>query len=136
MNICEEPFYLAYSFQKPNRQHYLMTCLGGILHDTESYEDPHIFNPDRFLKSGDAGSTILDPTAAAFGFGRRYVSSAHSALRPYLLLTRICPGRYMAFNTIFIVTATILSMLSIEHDLDENGKPIPVKDEVEPGFFR
>jgi len=41
----------------------------------------------------------------------------------------------MAFNSMFIVTATILSVLRIEHALDEDGEPIPAKVEVEPGFF-
>ena len=41
----------------------------------------------------------------------------------------------MGYNSAFIVAATILSVLNIEQEVDENGIPIPVKDEVEPGFI-
>ena len=63
------------------------------------------------------------------------VLSARVFFNESFVANRICPGRCMAYNTIFIIaTATILSVLSIEHASDEIGKPILVKDEEEPGF--
>ena len=42
-----------------------------ILHDTEIYEDPFTFNPDRFLPGTNGKEPELDPRKVAFGFGRR-----------------------------------------------------------------
>ena len=41
----------------------------------------------------------------------------------------------MGYNSAFIAAATVLAVVNIEHDLDENGIPIPVKDEIESGFI-
>ncbi|KAH6918175.1 O-methylsterigmatocystin oxidoreductase [Coprinopsis sp. MPI-PUGE-AT-0042] len=43
----------------------------AIMHDPKVYEDPMEFKPERFMKDGELDSSVLDPDAAAFGFGRR-----------------------------------------------------------------
>ncbi|KAF8509759.1 cytochrome P450 [Hysterangium stoloniferum] len=83
-----------------------------ILHDEKDYgPDTHKFIPERFLRPG-----VKEPTAA-FGFGRR-----------------ICPGRYMADNSVFIAIASILKAFSISPAEDINGNPIPIKEAFTSGF--
>ena len=43
-----------------------------MLHDPQDYPNPDAFFPDRFLKDGNIDPEVLDPSAIAFGFGRRY----------------------------------------------------------------
>ncbi|KAI0315764.1 cytochrome P450 [Amylostereum chailletii] len=54
---------------------------------------PREFHPERFL---DPETHTLDPGAYVFGYGRR-----------------ICPGRYVAENSVFILLATILSVFDV-----------------------
>ncbi|OCH91972.1 cytochrome P450 [Obba rivulosa] len=55
--------------------------------------DPQAFLPERFL---DPSQPTVDPSMWAFGFGRR-----------------ICPGRFLAENSIFIIIATLLAGFNI-----------------------
>ncbi|OJT10986.1 O-methylsterigmatocystin oxidoreductase [Trametes pubescens] len=57
--------------------------------------DPYTFAPERFL-AADSEDMPPDPAVWAFGFARR-----------------ICPGRYLAENSVFILIATILAMFDI-----------------------
>ena len=41
----------------------------------------------------------------------------------------------MGYNAIFIIAASVLVSFNIGHALDENGDPVPVKDEVQPGLL-
>ncbi|KAJ7750812.1 cytochrome P450 [Mycena metata] len=62
-----------------------------MLRNEKAYgPDPDTFNPERFLKPG-----VPDPIAA-FGFGRR-----------------ICPGRYLADNTILMAIVSTLHLFDI-----------------------
>jgi len=58
--------------------------------------DPQEFIPERFL---DLTQSITDPSLYAFGFGRR-----------------ICPGKALAENSLFILVASILASLDISKD--------------------
>ncbi|KAH9956415.1 cytochrome P450 [Russula dissimulans] len=72
----------------------------AILHDSVTYPEPDSFKPERFLKAD--GSLRDDPVlVSVFGFGKR-----------------ICPGRHFVDGTLFIVVATLLSVLKIG---EENG---------------
>ena len=43
-----------------------------MLNDPNVYENPHIFDPERWLKPGlDKTDKNIDPLEIAFGFGRR-----------------------------------------------------------------
>ncbi|KAF8592280.1 cytochrome P450 [Ramaria rubella] len=76
----------------------------AMLHNEEIYgPNTDRFEPERFLRPG-----VKDPNAA-FGFGRR-----------------ICPGRYLAENTIFIAVSSILTLFTISHAKDADGKDIPI----------
>ena len=89
----------------------------SILHDEKVYPEPETFNPDRFLEDGRLNRDILDPQDVAFGFGRR-----------------ICPGRYMAYDTIWITIATILVCTEIGFAKDSAGKDITVKEDYISAF--
>ena len=47
---------------------------------------------------------------------------------------RICPGRYLAMNTVFIAVASILWAMKLEKPLDESGKEVTL-DDTEEAFF-
>lgn len=71
-----------------------------MLHDENIYPDPFEFNPDRFINSetGDIDySKARDPMHACFGFGRR-----------------ICPGRFMAFEALWLAIASLIAVFDIE----------------------
>ena len=79
------------------------------MHDPELYPDPEEFKPERFLN--EDGSVRDDPTLSlVFGIGKR-----------------ICPGRHFVDATVFILTASILSVFNVTKAKDENGHEIPVK---------
>ncbi|KAJ7065498.1 cytochrome P450 [Mycena amicta] len=79
----------------------------ALLHDKDIYPEPESFKPERFLIDGKLNPDVRDPNMAAFGFGRR-----------------MCPGRHMATESIFISVASILATLNIAKCIDEHGNPI------------
>ena len=80
----------------------------AILHDPELYPEPEAFKPDRFLN--EDGTFRDDPIISlAFGAGRR-----------------ICPGRHFVDATLFVVTASVLSVFNVTRAKDKNGSEIPI----------
>ena len=73
-----------------------------MAHDPVKYPSPDKFDPERFLDSD--GKLLAEAPDFVFGFGRR-----------------ICPGRHLAENSVFILIACILQVLVIVPELDENG---------------
>jgi len=67
--------------------------------------DPDTFRPERFLDT-----ETRNPNQFVFGFGRR-----------------ICPGRYMAENSIFIAISSILHVFQIDNAVNESGSKIPLE---------
>lgn len=49
---------------------------------------------------------------------------AHGFDLSFLLLPRICPGRHFAEASLLIMISTILHTLTIDHAIDEQGRPI------------
>ncbi|KAJ7720782.1 cytochrome P450 [Mycena metata] len=76
----------------------------GISHDENVFPDPFAFQPERFLESD---SPPPDPNTIAFGWGRR-----------------ICPGRFLAENSLWLHVATILACFNITPALGDDGKEI------------
>ncbi|KIJ39742.1 hypothetical protein M422DRAFT_32557 [Sphaerobolus stellatus SS14] len=76
--------------------------------------DTEKFDPGRFMEPGrrDPGQT------GAFGYGRR-----------------VCPGRYMAENSLFIAVASILQNFDITPTRDSSGKEVMPEYEWTSGFF-
>ncbi|KIJ49274.1 hypothetical protein M422DRAFT_205484 [Sphaerobolus stellatus SS14] len=86
-----------------------------LLHDEDEYgPNTDKFVPERFLRPG-----VRDPAAtAAFGYGRR-----------------ICPGRFVAENSLFMVIASILQVFDVLPPQDSSGKDLPVDYAFGSGFF-
>ncbi|KAI1100667.1 putative cytochrome P450 oxidoreductase OrdA-like protein [Jackrogersella minutella] len=83
-------------------------------HDPNVYDDPMAFKPERFLEA-DGHKPEQDPNAFVFGFGRR-----------------ICPGRYLAENALYLSIVQTLSVFSISKHV-ENGQEIHPTIKFEPG---
>jgi len=76
----------------------------AMVRDKDRYgPDADIFRPDRFIESD-----LWDPTRLVFGFGRR-----------------ICPGRYLAENSLFLAITSIMHLFKIGKAVDENGVEVP-----------
>ncbi|OBT75741.1 hypothetical protein VF21_05955 [Pseudogymnoascus sp. 05NY08] len=84
-------------------------------HDPAVYPDPMSFRPERFLET-PTHKPEPDPRNITFGFGRR-----------------VCPGRYVADNALFITIAQTLAVFSIGK-LVENGKVVEPEVKFEPGM--
>jgi cytochrome P450 len=93
--------------------------------DEEVYPNAESFKPERFIKDGALNKKIKDPRDIVFGFGRRCIFFAYclSRLIPlFILCIRICPGRHMGFNTLWMTFAAILATLEITES-DETVLP-------------
>ncbi|KAJ3495387.1 hypothetical protein NLG97_g3430 [Lecanicillium saksenae] len=75
----------------------------AIHHDDRIYQDPDVFDPDRFIPKEDGGRGEPSPLAH-FGFGRR-----------------ICPGQHLAYASVWISIAGMLSTLSFSKAHNEKG---------------
>ncbi|KAJ4362544.1 hypothetical protein N0V83_010638 [Neocucurbitaria cava] len=85
-------------------------------HDPSVYPDPMTFRPERFL-STPTHKAEPDPRTWTFGYGRR-----------------VCPGRYVADNALFITIAQSLAVFNISKPV-ENGKTVEPAIEFEPGVI-
>ncbi|KAI0360841.1 CyP450 monooxygenase [Trametes cingulata] len=86
--------------------------------DPRHYPDGETFAPERFLKDGKFNPDVLDPAQVAFGYGRR-----------------ICPGRYFAEASLFIIISTVLHTVSVSAALDANGLPVKLEGKMTPGVI-
>ncbi|KAI0466898.1 cytochrome P450 [Xylaria cf. heliscus] len=72
----------------------LFANIWHFTHDPDVYHDPNVFKPERFL-ARDGHKPEPDPKKFVFGFGRR-----------------ICPGRILADNSLFLIVAQSLAVFS------------------------
>ncbi|KEY71479.1 hypothetical protein S7711_03546 [Stachybotrys chartarum IBT 7711] len=77
----------------------------AIGRDERVYSDPTSFRPERYQPRTEGGSGEPFPTAH-FGFGRR-----------------VCVGRFLADNSVWIMVATMLATLSFQKAADNDGNP-------------
>jgi len=63
------------------------------------------FKPERYASRGENKANVLPE--AAFGYGRR-----------------MCPGRFLAFDSLWLSIASVLSVYDISKAVDETGSPI------------
>ncbi|TFK68106.1 cytochrome P450 [Pluteus cervinus] len=76
--------------------------------DTKSGIPTEAFAPERFLQ-GKVKEVATDPYLYAFGFGRR-----------------ICPGKALGDNNLFLLMSSLMATMDISHKLDANGQKIPI----------
>ncbi|KAI1457470.1 putative cytochrome P450 oxidoreductase OrdA-like protein [Annulohypoxylon moriforme] len=95
----------------------LLANVWYFTHDPDVYRDPMVFRPERFLEA-DGHKPEPDPHMFAFGFGRR-----------------ICPGRYLADNALYLNIVQILATFKVSKYL-ENGREISPTLKFEPGVIR
>ncbi|KDQ24423.1 hypothetical protein PLEOSDRAFT_1107353 [Pleurotus ostreatus PC15] len=80
-------------------------------HCNDQYS-PSQFIPERFLDE----NAPIDPATYSFGFGRR-----------------ICPGKHLAENSVFLFVASILAAFEISAETDLEGNPISLVAEFSSG---
>ncbi|KAH6917898.1 cytochrome P450 98A3 [Coprinopsis sp. MPI-PUGE-AT-0042] len=107
---AKEDEYEGYFIPKGS---FIFVNIWAIMHDPEIFDEPFKFKPERYMKDGRLNPTVLDPEAATFGFGRR-----------------ICPGRWLSNDSLFLMAASLLATFNITPGKDEKGQPIPLKFEV------
>lgn len=91
-----------------------------MLHDTDNYTSPNAFDPTRYLRQDGAIDVHApDPLFAAFGFGRR-----------------VCPGRHLATDVLWLVQAHILSVFNIEKPVDQFDNVVEPTGEYTSGLAR
>ncbi|KAH7017432.1 cytochrome P450 [Ilyonectria destructans] len=78
----------------------------AMAHDERIYQAPHDFNPDRYEPLAEGGPGEPFPVGN-FGFGRR-----------------VCVGRFLADNSVWIMVATMLATLEFRKKRDGAGNII------------
>ncbi|OCH85714.1 cytochrome P450 [Obba rivulosa] len=113
--LTEDDMYRGYYLPEGS---ICLANIWAVLHNEDVYPNPSIFNPQRFMRNGKLDPDVLDPAEAAFGFGRR-----------------ICPGKFLAQDELWITVASILATLNITKAIDANGVEItPMTDDL-PGLL-
>ncbi|CAF3560994.1 hypothetical protein SNK03_006415 [Fusarium graminearum] len=107
----EELEYGGYRIPKGT---YLIPSTWALLHDPEVYHDPSAFEPERYIEPRNEP----DPAEYAFGYGRR-----------------ICPGRYLAEDSIFMTCVRLLAVFNMRKAVGEDGKEIDVVVDGTPGLI-
>lgn len=98
----------------------LLPHFWAIDHDENVYQRPQEFDPERWLLRSENGtiSGLANSSLAAFGFGRR-----------------ICTGRNIARNTLWLVIARLIWAFDIRNAVDDEGNEIGVDPEaMDPGI--
>ncbi|KAL0931244.1 cytochrome p450 oxidoreductase [Colletotrichum truncatum] len=85
-------------------------------HDPAVYKDPMEFRPERYV-DGQGHEPETDPRKYVFGFGRR-----------------ICPGRLLAENTLYLTIVQVLAVFNIEKKIID-GKVIEPEEKFLPGLI-
>lgn len=89
----------------------------GIAHNEDTYTQPDRFLPERFLAQNKLNENILDPRSFIFGFGRR-----------------LCPGRELANDVIFLMIARIVATMDLCGVKDEKGREVIPPFALTSGF--
>lgn len=99
----EELTYEGYRIPKGA---FLLTARWWFLHDPQVYRCPSSFDPERYMEP----RSEPDPTPDQFGYGRR-----------------ICPGRFIAPDSLFITMTRMLATFDIDRAVDASGQPLEVE---------
>jgi hypothetical protein len=92
------------------RNTMVLPNLWAMQHNERQFPEPLRFNPDRYMRTGSSTEhdSLVDGHYS-FGFGRR-----------------VCPGRYLAGNSVWVAITRIMWGFDISPELDAQGKPIQV----------
>lgn len=107
----EEVMYAGYRIPKGS---LLLPSIWWFCHDPSVHPNPFEFEPDRFLEPRNE----RDPWDHVFGYGRR-----------------ICPGRYLAHDNLYLTISRILATFHINKAVDKQGNPLHVKVGQTPGLI-
>lgn len=108
---AEEMTYAEYRIPKGA---YLLPAIWWFLHDPEVHPEPSVFDPERFLEPRNEP----DPANHAFGYGRR-----------------ICPGRHLADDSLFLTISRLLAAFDIQKAVDSQGRTLEAKVGMTPGLI-
>ncbi|KAK7688871.1 hypothetical protein QCA50_007561 [Cerrena zonata] len=90
-----------------------------ILHNPDDYPEPELFKPERYLAAdGSINPDVMDPSASCFGYGRR-----------------ICPGRFLSLNALFLAMACTLHVFNIEPEEGPDGTPLKTEIRMTGNFI-
>ncbi|KAK7013825.1 O-methylsterigmatocystin oxidoreductase [Favolaschia claudopus] len=112
--LTEDDVYRGWRIPKGTT---VLANIWAILHEPSVYPDPSSFNPDRFSNAQQVGGLNPIPEMS-FGFGRR-----------------VCPGRYLAVETVWIVAVSVIASYKILKPLDETGKEFDPEVAYTSGLF-
>lgn len=88
-----------------------------FMHDPAVYPQPMDFRPERYFDT-PTHAAEPDPRNHSFGYGRR-----------------VCPGRFVADNALFITMAQSLAVFDIAKPVDGNGKTVEPEAKFQPGLI-
>lgn len=95
----------------------VFTDIDAMLHDPQTYQDPFVFNPGRFIEALSNRPAEPDPRLMSFGFGRRR-----------------CPGINLADTSVFMACAIIVATLDVKKAI-VNGEVVEPVHEKLPGIL-
>ncbi|KAI9149625.1 o-methylsterigmatocystin oxidoreductase [Paramyrothecium foliicola] len=107
----EEITYGGYRIPKGS---YLLPQIWWLVHDPSVYPNPEKFEPERFLSPRNE----QDPLANIFGYGRR-----------------ICPGRFLAEDSVWLTAARLLAVFNCQKLRDEQGREVNFEITTTPGLL-
>ncbi|KAF8528428.1 cytochrome P450 [Hysterangium stoloniferum] len=110
--ISDEDEYRGYRIPAGSQ---VIANVWALSQDEMRHIRPAAFEPERFLQ---VGLSPPDPHGYVFGFGRR-----------------ICPGRHLANDSLFILIVSILATFNISKKIDGRGNELPLKYSYTTGFI-
>jgi cytochrome P450 len=93
---------------------YILPQIWWFCHDPAVHPEPERFLPERFI----APRNEPDPAQHVFGYGRR-----------------ICPGRYLAEDSVFLSVARLLACFDMAKQKDNLGREIDFEIDMTPGLI-
>ncbi|EAU87749.2 cytochrome P450 [Coprinopsis cinerea okayama7 len=107
--LMDDDYYRDYLIPKNST---VLVNIYSILRDCPNSD---AFYPERYLED----PSLPDPKTIIFGFGRR-----------------VCPGRFLADASVFMILTTMVTLFDISKSVDSDGREIVPEVEYTEGFVR